>query len=103
LTAGISVSPVLASRSIFRKAVGGIHHLLHTGAVTALTQNSRVSRMFFSVCFSIPSGLRDGERTIGGMTHTTVKNENGARLLMPSALTVEASRSARHYRARDSR
>ena len=63
----------------------------HTGWVTTLKQNSPVARAFFSVCFSLPSGLRAiVSEIIGGITHTTVKNENGARLVTPSALMVEA-------------
>ena len=43
------------------------------------------------MCFSLPSGLRMMvSEIIGGATHTTVKNENGARLATPSALTVDA-------------
>ena len=62
-----------------------------TGCVTTLKQNSPVSRTFLSVCFSLPSGLRvTVSETIGGATHTTVKNENGARLATPLPLTVEA-------------
>ena len=54
-------------------------------------QNSCVSRMFLNVCFSLPSGLRAiVSETIGGTTHTTVKKENGARLVTPAVLTVEA-------------
>ena len=56
-----------------------------------MKQNSPVWRTFFSVCFSLPSGLRAMvSEIIGGMTQTTVKNENGARLVTPAALTVEA-------------
>jgi hypothetical protein len=56
-----------------------------------LKQNSPVSRAFLSVCFSVPSGLRAiVSEIIGGMTQTTVKKENGARLLMPLALSVDA-------------
>ena len=56
-----------------------------------MKQNSPVVRAFSSVCFSLPSGLRMMVSEImGGATHTTVKNENGARLETPSALTVEA-------------
>ena len=63
----------------------------HTGDVTTLKQNSPVSRTFFSVCFSLPSGLRAMvKEIIGGTTHTTVKKLNGARLVTPSALTVDA-------------
>ncbi len=48
-------------------------------------------RAFLSVCFSLPSGLRMMvSEIIGGSTHTTVKNENGARFDAPSALTVDA-------------
>ena len=63
----------------------------HTGRVTTLKQNSPVVRAFLSVCFSLPSGLRMMvSEIIGGSTHTTVKNENGARFDAPSALTVDA-------------
>ena len=56
-----------------------------------LKQNSPVSRTFSSVCFSVPSGLRAiVSEIIGGMTQTTVKKENGARLLTPLLLTVDA-------------
>jgi hypothetical protein len=56
-----------------------------------LKQNSPVSRTFLSVWFSVPSGLRAMvSEVIGGMTQTTVKNENGARLLMPLLLNVDA-------------
>ena len=47
--------------------------------------------MFFSVCFSLPSGLRAiVSEIIGGITQTTVKKENGARLATPLLLSVEA-------------
>ena len=63
----------------------------HTGCVTTLKQNSPVSRMFLSVCFSLPSGLRAMvSEIIGGTTQTTVKKENGARLVTPAWLTVDA-------------
>ncbi len=63
----------------------------HTGCVTTLKQNSPVSRAFLSVCFSLPSGLRAiVSEIMGGTTHTTVKKLNGARLVTPLALTVEA-------------
>jgi hypothetical protein len=63
----------------------------HTCSVTTLKQNSPVSRTFLSVCFSVPSGLRAiVSEIIGGMTQTTVKKENGARLLTPLLLTVDA-------------
>jgi hypothetical protein len=45
--------------------------------------------MFLNVCFSLPSGLRAiVSETIGGTTHTTVKKENGARLVTPAALAL---------------
>ncbi len=63
----------------------------HTGCVTTLKQNSPVWRIFFSVCFSLPSGLRAMvSEIIGGMTQTTVKKENGARLVTPAWFTVDA-------------
>ena len=63
----------------------------HTGLVTTLKQNSPLSRMFFSVCFSLPSGLRAiVSEIIGGITQTTVKKENGARFATPLLLSVEA-------------
>ncbi len=63
----------------------------HTGSVTTLKQNSPVCRMFLSVCFSLPSGLRAMvSEIIGGTTQTTVKKLNGARLAWPCAFTVEA-------------
>jgi hypothetical protein len=44
-----------------------------------------------SVCFSLPSALgMIVSEIIGGATHTTVKNENGARLATPRTLTVDA-------------
>jgi hypothetical protein len=56
-----------------------------------LKQNSPLSRTFFSVCFSVPSGLRAiVSEIIGGMTQTTVKKENGAKLVTPLAFNVEA-------------
>jgi hypothetical protein len=56
-----------------------------------LKQNSPVSRTFLSACFSVPSGLRTiVSETIGGMTQTTVKKENGARLVKPLLFTVDA-------------
>jgi hypothetical protein len=56
-----------------------------------LKQNSPVSRTFLSVCFSVPSGFRAiVSEIIGGMTQTTVKKENGARLLTPLLLNVDA-------------
>jgi hypothetical protein len=43
------------------------------------------------VCFSLPSGLRAiVSEIIGGMTQTTVKKENGARLDTPLLLNVDA-------------
>ncbi len=63
----------------------------HTGCVTTLKQNSPVSRTFLSVCFSLPSGLRAMvSEIIGGTTQTTVKKENGARLVTPLVLSVDA-------------
>jgi hypothetical protein len=63
----------------------------HTCSVTTLKQNSPVSRTFLSVCFSLPSGLRAiVSEIIGGMTQTTVKKENGARLGTPLLLNVDA-------------
>src|ERR1700760_3316566 len=92
LTQGIGVRPVLSnslSSSATALALSTIS--FHTGCVTTLKQNSPVSRTFFSVCFSLPSGLRAMvSEIIGGMTQTTVKNENGARLVAPLLLTVEA-------------
>ena len=63
----------------------------HTGSVTMLKQNSPVCRTFFSVCFSLPSGLRAMvSEIIGGTTQTTVKKLNGAKLVRPLPSTVEA-------------
>ncbi len=91
-TLGIGVRPVLAnseSSSAMPFAESTIS--FHTGCVTTLKQNSPVARAFFSVCFSLPSGLRAMvSEIIGGTTQTTVKKENGARLATPFLLTVEA-------------
>jgi hypothetical protein len=47
--------------------------------------------MLRRVCFSLRSGLRAiVSETMGGMTHTTVKKENGARFVRPAGLMVEA-------------
>ena len=73
------------------EGVGRIHHSRHTSSVTTLKQNSPVSRTFLSVCFSVPSGLRAMvSEIIGGMTHTTVKKLNGARLVVPARFMDEA-------------
>src|SRR5215831_4120838 len=92
LTLGIGVRPVLAnSESLGGKALAESTIFRHTGSVTTLKQNSPVSRAFLSVCFSVPSGLRAiVSEIIGGMTQTTVKKENGARLVMPLLFTVDA-------------
>src|SRR5580704_18010653 len=75
----------------FRESVGRIHHLLphrlrhHVEA--ELAGLADVSQL----CFSLPSGLRAMvSEIIGGMTQTTVKKENGARLVTPASLTVDA-------------
>ena len=74
-----------------REGIGRIHHFPPHCSVTTLKQNSPVSRTFLSVCFSVPSGLRAiVSEIIGGMTQTTVKKENGARLLMSFLLSVDA-------------
>src|SRR6516162_1514566 len=92
LTLGIGVRPVSAnSESPAAKALAESTIFRHTGSVTTLMQNSPVSRTLLSVCFSLPSGLRAiVSEIIGGMTQTTVKKENGARLLIPLLLTVDA-------------
>src|SRR6516162_9006628 len=92
LTLGIGVRPVsLNSDSPAGKELAESTIFRHTGSVTTLKQNSPVSRTFLSVCFSVPSGLRAiVSEIIGGMTQTTVKKENGARLLIPLLLTVDA-------------
>src|SRR5215472_831621 len=92
LTLGIGVRPVLAnSESLAGKALAESTIFRHTDSVTTLKQNSPVSRTFLSVCFSVPSGLRAiVSEIIGGMTQTTVKKENGARLLTPLLLNVDA-------------
>src|SRR6516225_278786 len=92
LTLGSGVRPVLAnSESLAGKELAESTIFRHTGSVTTLKQNSPVSRTFLSVCFSVPSGLRAiVSEIIGGMTHTTVKKENGARLLTPPLLIVDA-------------
>src|SRR4029077_3098936 len=92
LTLGIGVRPVLLnSESPAGKALAESTISRHTCSVTTLKQNSPVSRTFLSVCFSVPSGLRAiVSEIIGGMTQTTVKKENGARLLTPLLLTVDA-------------
>jgi hypothetical protein len=86
------VRPVSAnSESPVGKALAESTISRQTGSVTTLKQNSPVSRTFLSVCFSVPSGLRAiVSEIIGGMTQTTVKNENGAKLLTPLLLTVDA-------------
>ena len=91
-TLGIGVRPVSAnSESSSGKPLAESTISFHTGCVTTLKQNSPVSRTFFSVCFSLPSGLRAiVSEIIGGTTQTTVKNENGARLVTPLPFTVEA-------------
>src|SRR5579863_6748306 len=91
-TLGIGVSPVSAnSESPSGKPLAESTICRHTGRVTALKQNSPVARTFFTVCFSLPSGLRmTVSEIIGGTTHTTVKKENGARLATPFAFTVDA-------------
>src|SRR6267154_3938877 len=92
LTHGIGVSPVLSnSLSSSGMALAESTISFHTGCVTTLKQNSPFSRTFFSVCFSLPSGLRAiVSEIIGGITQTTVKKLNGARLVTPLVLTVEA-------------
>ena len=92
MTLGIGVSPVSAnSESSSGKPLAESAICFHTGFVTTLKQNSPVSRTFFSVCFSLPSAFgKIVSEIIGGLTHTTVKKENGARLATPRALTVEA-------------
>jgi hypothetical protein len=46
--------------------------------------------MFTRVSFSIEFSCRSGEKhRIGGLTLATVKNENGARFMLPEASTVE--------------
>src|SRR5271154_4439969 len=91
-TLGIAVRPVSAnSESSAGKAFAESTISFHPGSVTTLKQNSLVSRTFRSVCFSLPSGLRAiVNEIIGGTTQTTVKNENGARLVTPDLLTVDA-------------
>src|SRR6516225_8297756 len=91
-TAGIGVRPVLSnSLSSSGKPFAESTISFHTGAVTTFTQNSCVLRMFLRVCFSLASGLLAiVSKTMGGMTHTTVKNENGARFVRPAGLIVEA-------------
>jgi hypothetical protein len=55
LTLGIGVRPVLAnSESLAGKALAESTIFRHTGSITTLKQNSRVSRTFLSVCFSVP-------------------------------------------------
>ena len=92
LTLGIGVRPVsLNSESPAGKALAESTISRHTSSVTTLKQNSPVSRTFVSVCFSVPSGLRAiVSEIIGGMTQTTVKKENGARLVTPLLLNVDA-------------
>jgi hypothetical protein len=73
-----------------RESIGRIHHfppyLLRYHVEAEFT-----GLAFLSVCFSVPSGLRAiVSEIIGGMTQTTVKKENGARLLTPLLLTVDA-------------
>src|SRR6516164_2306805 len=91
LTLGIGVRPVsLNSESPAGKALAESTISRHTSSVTTLKQNSPVSRTL-SVCFSVPSGLRAiVSEIIGGMTQTTVKKENGARLVTPLLLNVDA-------------
>src|ERR1700722_16166150 len=91
-THGIGVNPVLSnSDSSSGKPFAESTISCHTGRVTTLKQNSPEARTFFNVCFSLPSGLRAiVSEIIGGVTQTTVKKENGASLVMPAGLTVEA-------------
>src|SRR6516165_600457 len=73
------------------EGVGRIHHFPPHLFRHHVKQNSPVSRTFLSVCFSVPSGLRAiVSEIIGGMTQTTVKKENGARLVTPLLLNVDA-------------
>src|SRR6516225_10591539 len=92
LTLGIGLRPVsLNSESPAGKALAESTISRHTSSVTTLKQNSPVSRTFLSVCFSVPSGSRAiVSEIIGGMTQTTVKKENGARLVTPLLLNVDA-------------
>ena len=91
-TPGIGVSPVSAnSESSSGKPLAESTICCHTGRVTTLKQNAPVARAFLSVCFSLPSPLRMMvSEIIGGVTHTTVKNENGARFGTPVVLAVDA-------------
>src|SRR5262245_29577876 len=74
-----------------REGIRGIHHFPPHLLRHHVETEFPVSRTFLSVCFSVPSGLRAiVSEIIGGMTQTTVKKENGARLLMPFLLSVDA-------------
>jgi len=85
LTLGIGVRPAsVNSESPIGNAFAESTISRHTASVTTLKQN-------LSVCLSVPSGLRAMvNEIIGGTTQTTVKNQNGARLLTPLSLTVDA-------------
>jgi hypothetical protein len=91
-TLGMGVSPVSSnSESSSGKPLAESTISFHTASVTTLKQKSPVCRMFLSVCFSLPSGLRAMvSEIIGGTMQTTVKKLNGARLVRPSLLNVDA-------------
>ena len=69
---------------------------LAIGSSTRFTTNSPVRRIFFTVSFNWPSLRRlKLSRTSGGSSATTLKNEKGAALCTPLALTVETSAMGR--------
>jgi len=74
--------------------------------LTTFTTNSPVCLMFTSVSFSCELSNKSGEKhSIGGLTLATVKNENGARFMLPEASRVETQamgnpgNGSRQYRA----
>src|SRR5687768_57697 len=60
-------------------------------SVTIFTTNSLVARTLFNVSFLLPSipRISGQNNTVGGLEHTTLKKENGARLGRPCRSRLE--------------
>src|SRR5262245_49349437 len=90
LTPGAAVRPVKANSSTAGGYSPDVRFMCSaSGSSTTLTTKSPECSMLVTVSFLLPSRRLDENAIVGGSLQTPMKNENGARLYTPSALTVD--------------